>query len=61
MTGIYYRYYRKTTDLWMSQLVNTKDGVDIAMLITRRESRRTSDSALLKARSKELRRHPQSP
>jgi len=31
------------------------------MLFTRRESRRTSDSALLRVRSKELRLHPQAP
>jgi hypothetical protein len=31
----YYRYDSKTTNLWISPLVNSKDGVDIAMLFTR--------------------------
>jgi hypothetical protein len=51
MAGNYYRYDSKITNFWLSPLVNSKDGVDIAMLFTRRESRRTSDSALLRARS----------
>ena len=50
-----YGYDSKITKFWISPLVNLKDGIDIAMLFTRRESRRTSDSALLRARSKELR------
>ena len=58
MAGNYYQYDSKTTNSWISPLVNSKDGVDIAMLFTRRESRRTSDSALLSVRSKELRLVP---
>ena len=56
-----YGYDSKITKFWISPLVNSKVGIDIAMLFTRRESRRTSDSALLRVRSKELRLHPQSP
>jgi hypothetical protein len=51
----------KMTNSGISPFVNSKDGVDFAMLFALRESRRTSDSALLRVRSKELRRHPQSP
>ena len=38
--------------------MNSKDGIDFAMLFTLRERRRTSDSALSRIRSKVLRRHP---
>jgi hypothetical protein len=34
---------------------------DFGILFTLRESRRTSDSALLRVRSKKLRLHPQTP
>ena len=51
----YCEYHSKMTDSWIPQLVNSKDGVDFAMLFPLRESRRTSDSALLRVRSKELR------
>ena len=46
---------------WKFPQVNSKDGIDFAMLFTLRESRRTSDSALLRVRSKKLRLHPQTP
>jgi len=39
-------------------MVNSKDGVYFAMLFTLWESRRTSDPALLRVRSKTLRLHP---
>ena len=55
------RYHSESIIFWISPFVNSKDGVDFAMLFTLRESRRTSDSALLKVRSKELRLHPQTP
>ena len=51
----YCKYNSKMTNSWTPPLVNLKDGVDLAMLLTLRESRRTSDSALLRVRSKELR------
>ena len=35
------------TNSWIPPLVNSKDEVDFAMLFPLRESRRTSDSALL--------------
>ena len=38
--------------------MNSKDGIDFAMLLTRRERRRTSDSALSRVRSKVLRLRP---
>jgi len=57
----YNQYLSKMTNSWILPLVNSKDGVDFAMLFTLRESRRTPDSALLRVRSKELRRHPQTP
>lgn|GEM_PF-6307308 len=40
-------------------MVNSKDGFDFAILFPLRESWRTSDSALLRVRSKELRLYPQ--
>jgi len=51
----YFQYHSKMTTFWIPPLVNSKDGVDFAMLFPLRESRRTSDSALLRVRSKELR------
>ena len=49
------------TDYWIPPSVNSWDGIDFAILFTLRESRRTSDSALLRDRSKVLRLHPQMP
>ena len=51
------------TNSWTPPLVNSKDGVaqmiiNAARLFTLRESRRTSDSVLLRVRSKELRLVP---
>jgi hypothetical protein len=57
----YYLYHSGHTISRVSLFVNSKDGVDFAMLFTLRESLRTSDSALLRVRSKELRLHPQTP
>ena len=55
------QYYGKMAISWIPPLVNSKVGVDFAMLFPLRESRMTSDSALLRVRSKELRLHPQTP
>jgi hypothetical protein len=49
------------TNSSISPFVNSKDGVDVAMLFTLRESRRNSDPALLRVRSKKLRLHPKTP
>ena len=38
--------------------MNSKDGIDFTILLTLREHRRTSDSALSRVRSKTLRLHP---
>jgi len=58
----YYIQYRHDSAIsWISPQVNSKDGVYFAMLFTLRESRRTSDSVLLRVRSKKLRLHPQTP
>ena len=66
MVRNYFQYHRKMTNSWIPPLVNSKDGVaqmiiNAAILFPLRESRRTSDSALLRVRSKELRLHPQTP
>ena len=61
MNRNYCRYRSQMANFWMSPWVHLKDGIDIAMLFTQRESRRTSDSALLRVRSKVLRLRPQSP
>ena len=55
MVRNYGQYHSKMTNSWIPPLVNSKDGVDFAMLFPLRESRGTSDSALLRVRSKELR------
>jgi len=58
----YYIEYSIDSDIfWIFPQVNSKDGVYFAMLFTLRESRRTSDSVLLRVRSKKLRLHPQAP
>jgi len=54
----YNQYHIKVTDFRISLIVNSKDGIHFAMLFTLRESRRTSDSALSRVRSKTLRLHP---
>jgi hypothetical protein len=54
----YTRYHSKNTILWISPLVNSKDGVDFAMLFTLRESRRTSDPVLSRVRGSRLQLHP---
>jgi len=46
----YNQNHSKLTNFWTPPLVNSKDGVDFAMLFPLRESRRTSDSALLRVR-----------
>ena len=48
MVRNYCQYHSKMTNSWIPPLVNSNDGVDFAMLFTLRESRRTSDSALLR-------------
>jgi hypothetical protein len=58
MVSYYIRYNSESTILWISPLVNSKDGVDFAMLFTLRESRRTSDPVLSRIRGKRLQLHP---
>jgi len=55
------QYLSNSAMPWISPQVNSKDDIYCAMLFTLRESRRTSDSALLRIRSKKLRLHPQAP
>ena len=52
------RYHSESIIFWIPPLVNSKDGVDFAMLYTLRESRRTSDPVLSKIRGKRLQLHP---
>jgi hypothetical protein len=57
--GCYYnQYHRGNTISWIFHQVNSKDGVDFAMLFTLRESRRTSDPVLSRDRGKQLQLHP---
>ncbi|CAB1081880.1 hypothetical protein D1AOALGA4SA_9521 [Olavius algarvensis Delta 1 endosymbiont] len=46
----YNQYHSKMTNSRIPPFVDSKDGIDFAMLFTLRESRRTSDSALLRVR-----------
>ena len=55
------QYLSDSAIAWIFPQVNSKDGVFFAMLFTLRESRKTSDPALLRDRSKKLRLHPQAP
>ena len=48
MIRYYKRYHSESTILWISPFVNSKDGVDFAILFTLRESRRTSDPVLFR-------------
>ena len=61
MVRNYCQFHSDMTNSWIPPLVNSKDGVKFAMLFPLRESRKNSDSALLRVRSKELRLHPQTP
>ena len=47
MISNYNQYHSKTTNFRISPSVNSKDGIDFAMLFTQRESRRTSDPVAL--------------
>jgi len=58
MVCYHIRYHSTDNILWISPLVNSKDGVDFAMLFTLRESRRTSDPVLSRIRGKRLQLHP---
>ena len=53
MGSNYYQYHRKNAKFWISPLVNSKDGVDIAMLFTRRESRNPNLSYAMEGEGKE--------
>ena len=55
------KYINKAANVRVLIKENIKDGVYFAMLFTLRESLRTSDSVLLRIRSKGLRLHPQAP
>jgi len=57
MVCYYIRYHIESTIFWISPLVDSKDGVDFAMLFTLRESRRTSDPVLSRVRGKRLQLH----
>ena len=61
MSCYYIQYRIDSVISWIFPQVNSKDGIYFAMLFTLRESRRTSDPALLRVRSKKLRLHPQTP
>ncbi len=50
MVRYYTRYHSESTIFRIPPLVNSKDGVDVAMLFTLRESRRTSDPVLFRQR-----------
>ena len=52
------RYLCKTTIFRISPPVDSKDGIDFAMLCTLRESRRTSDPALPRDCGRKLQLHP---
>ena len=58
MVGYYTQYHSDSTIFRISPLVNSKAGVDFAMLFTLRESRRTSDPMLSRIRGKRLQLHP---
>ena len=57
----YTQFNRKSTIFWIFLMVDSKDGVDFAMLFTLRESRRTSDPVLSRDRGKILQLHPVTP
>jgi len=61
MICYYTQYHIDSIVFWIFPQVNSKANVNFAMLITLRESRRISGSALLSVRSKKLRLHPQTP
>jgi hypothetical protein len=42
MVRYYAQYHGKSTNFWMSPMVNSKVGIDFATFFTLRESRRTS-------------------
>ena len=50
MIRYYTQYHSKIIILWISHFVNSKDGIDFAILFTLRESRRTSDPVLFPPR-----------
>jgi len=50
MVQRYTQNHSEITIFWMSLLVDTKDGIDFAMLFTLREGRRISDPVLFRRR-----------
>ena len=52
MVRYYNQYHSENKIFWISLKVNSKDGVDFAMLFTLRESRRTSDPVLSRDQGK---------
>jgi hypothetical protein len=58
MVPFYTKYHRESTILWISQFVDSKDGIDFAMLLTLRESRRASDPVLSRIRGSRVQLHP---
>ena len=58
MIRYYDPYHSEYTIFWISPIVNSKDGVDFAMLFTLRESRRTSDPVLSRDQCSRLQFQP---
>ncbi len=58
MVRYYSQYHSENTISWISPIVNSKDGVDFAMLFTLQESRRTSDPVLSRDQGNRLQFHP---
>ena len=58
MVRNYIHHHSKTTIFRISPLLNSKDGIDFAMLFTLRESRRASDPAFSRDCGRKLQLHP---
>ena len=58
MVRYYIQYHSEDTIFWISPIVNSKYGIDFAMLFTLRESRRTSDPVLSRDQGNRLHFHP---
>ncbi len=52
MVSNYIQYHTENVIFWIFPIVNSKDGVDFAMLFTLRESRGTSDPVLSRDQGK---------
>jgi len=61
MVRYYIQYHSEDTIFWISPIVNSKYGIDFAMLFTLRESRRTSDPVLPRDRGSRLQPSPLTP